>query len=393
MMDKKLCLVIDASNIKAGGGVTHICELLNASNPKKFGFDKVIIWSCYETLSKLPKKSWLILKSHSFLNRGILFRFLWLFFVKPFVLKKDNCSILFTPGGSEFSNFKPMVTMSQNLLPFDFHEAKRYGYGLTLIRFFLLRILQGYTFKKANGVIFLTKYAYDKVINQIGLLNGTIAIIPHGINDKFFYPPSKKKFFSDNDLKSNVSCKLLYVSVVEVYKHQWNIVDAVYELRKNGYNLTLTLVGSKGSGSKLLNNSIKRLNGDDDWLIIHESQAYEDIQTIYRNADIGIFASSCETYGQIVSESLAASLPLVCSSLSAMKEILGDNAYYFHPEKIDEIKEVILKLLYSSDLRKELAFNGFNIAKKLTWQNTADLTFDFLYQNYQKYSTKNKKHV
>ena len=145
-------------------------------------------------------------------------------------------------------------------------------------------------------------------------------------------------------------------------------------------------MGSRGSGSKLLDNSIKRLNGDDEWLTIHESQSYEDIQNIYRNADIGIFASSCETYGQIVSESLAASLPLICSSLSAMQEIIGSNAIYFHPEKIDEIKDAIMKLLFSSDLRKEFAFNGFNIAKKLTWQNTADLTFDFLHQNFQNYN-------
>ena len=61
-------------------------------------------------------------------------------------------------------------------------------------------------------------------------------IIPHGINTKFFYPPTNKKFFSDEDFKSNVSCKLLYVSAVEIYKHQWNIIDAVYELRKSGFN-------------------------------------------------------------------------------------------------------------------------------------------------------------
>ena len=386
MLNNKFCLAIDATNIKAGGGVTHICELLNAANPSNFGFYKVIIWSCSTTLSKLPKKDWLIPKSHIFLNHGIILRLLWLIFIKPFVLKKYSCSILFSPGGTDFSNFKPMVTMSQNLLPFELREAKRYGYGLTLIRFFILRILQGFTFKKANGVIFLTNYAYDIVINQIGRINASTAIIPHGINSKFFYPPSEKKFFSDHDLKSNVSCNLLYVSTVEVYKHQWNVVDAVYELRKNGYNLKLSIVGSKGSGSKLLDNAIKRLNGDDEWLTINNSQSYEDIQNIYKKADIGIFASSCETYGQIVSESLASSLPLLCSSLSSMKEITGSNTIYFHPEKIDEIQNAIIKLLVSSDLRKEFVLNGFKIAEKLTWQNTADLTFDFLYKNLQKFN-------
>ena len=377
-MDKiHRCLVIDATNIQAGGGVTHICELINASNPLNHGFNKVILWSSNSTLEKFPTKDWLELKSHPFLNFGLIFRFIWLFFIFPFALKKDKCSILFTPGGIDFSFFKPIVSMSQNLLPFEPLECKRYGWGFAYFRFIILKILQTKTFLHSNGIIFLTKFAQDVVIDSIGHIEGEKIIIPHGINSKFFFPPSARTYSTFREFDST-PCNLVYVSVVEIYKHQWNVVDAVNELRNSGWNLNLSLVGSRGSGSVLLDKCISRLNGDGSWLSVVESVDYREIQNVYKKANVGIFASSCETYGQIVTESMASSLPLVCSSLSSMKEILGENAYYFHPENIEEIKGSLLKLITSAESQEKFAINGNNIAKRLTWDNSAKLTFDFL---------------
>ena len=37
-------LDIDASNIRAGGGVTHLVELLTSANPPAYGFEQVTIW-------------------------------------------------------------------------------------------------------------------------------------------------------------------------------------------------------------------------------------------------------------------------------------------------------------------------------------------------------------
>ncbi len=36
---------IDASNLRGGGGgVTHLIQLLDATNPKKFNIEKIIVW-------------------------------------------------------------------------------------------------------------------------------------------------------------------------------------------------------------------------------------------------------------------------------------------------------------------------------------------------------------
>ena len=110
---------IDASNINQGGGVTHLSELLKYANPKLMGISKIILWSSSKTLNQLPEKSWLIKKNNFMIEGNFLFRVLWQIFILGFLLHKYNCNVLFIPGGSFMINFRPIITMNQNLHPFD----------------------------------------------------------------------------------------------------------------------------------------------------------------------------------------------------------------------------------------------------------------------------------
>ena len=50
---------IDASNIRSGGGVLHLKKLLSITDPKIYGFNKVVVWGAKGTLKTLKDRSWL----------------------------------------------------------------------------------------------------------------------------------------------------------------------------------------------------------------------------------------------------------------------------------------------------------------------------------------------
>ena len=50
---------IDATNIRIGGGVTHLLELLNGIDPKAMGVKEVVIWAGSKTLQNLPDCPWI----------------------------------------------------------------------------------------------------------------------------------------------------------------------------------------------------------------------------------------------------------------------------------------------------------------------------------------------
>ena len=95
VMDKstspKLIVGIDVTNLRGGGGVTHIIELLAAAKPYAHGISKIIIWGGSQTLDKLPDRAWLKKVNPPALNRGLLARTLWQRFALSAAARAEHC--------------------------------------------------------------------------------------------------------------------------------------------------------------------------------------------------------------------------------------------------------------------------------------------------------------
>lgn len=367
---------LDASNIREGGGVTHLTELLAAAEPNTHGFERVVVWSGAKTLAKIADRDWLIKIHDPLLDRGLVFRTLWQRFRLKRLAEQAGCEVLFVPGGSDSCGFKPQITMSRNLLPFEGAELRRVGWSMSVFRLLLLRLTQSRTFRKADGVIFLTRYARDVVLRATGPLPGQIAAIMHGIDPRFACPPRPQRKREEFD--KSAPCRILYVSKVSAYKHQWHVAEAVARLRGAGFHVTLDLIGPPGSGSPRLNATIMRLDPSGSFIRYHGAVPYEELHRYYANAEIGVFASSCEAFGQILTESMSAGLPIACSNRSAMPEILGDAGVYFDPENPADIAGSIRRLIESPELRLNKAALAYERSRQLSWKRCADETFGFI---------------
>ncbi len=364
---------IDATNIRSGGGITHLIELLNALKPKSLGVDRVVIWGCKNLLNAIEDKVWLDKYSPLLLNKGLLKRTFWQCFNLSKALRDVRCDVLLVPGGSYAGNFQPVVTVSQNILPFEMHELRRYGWTLFTLKLLLLRLTQSLSFKKADGVIFLSDYAYNQVLKVTGKLHAQTSIIPHGINHRFKKKPKKQRDIIDYDDVNPY--RVLYVSTIDQYKHQWHVARAVSILRQQGLPIVLDLVGSAYPPS------LKRLNAEimhQPWVRYHGSIAFNLLHEQYAKADLGLFASSCENMPNILLETMASGLPIACSNKGPMPEVLGDAGIFFDPEKPEQISRALLLLIKSPRLRAELAQESFARAQEYSWKHCANETFEFL---------------
>lgn len=367
---------IDASNIRAGGGVTHLVELLGAADPVASNITKVVVWGSRSTLCKIADREWLQKVEDPALERGILRRTFWQRFELSDSADAHNCDVLFVPGGNDVSKFASTVVMSQNMLPFEWHELFRFGISALTFRFVLLRFSQGRSFRNASGVIFLTTYARDGVVRVIGKMLGTDTVISHGLNSRFFLKPRRQRLFSEFTAES--PCRLVYVSIVHLYKHHWHVIEAVSRLRNEGIHVTLELVGPPASGTSRLKHALKTYDSGHEFVNYRGEVPYEELHKIYGSADVGIFASTCENLPNILLEKMAAGLPVACSNFGPMPEVLGSSGVYFSPEQPGEIADALRQLIFSADMRKRLAQDSYQKAQKYTWEECARQTFDFL---------------
>jgi glycosyltransferase involved in cell wall biosynthesis len=372
-----MILGIDASNIRGGGGVTHLIELLGLAEPGRSGFEKVVIWGGDKTLERISDKPWLKKVNHPALNQGLLRRTIWQRFYLSRHSEKEKCDVLFVPGGSYSGRFKPVVLMSQNLLPFELRESGRYKWSFLWIKFLLLRKVQSRSFKNANGVIFLTEYARDAVEKVTGKLQGKTCVIPHGISTRFMKSPKEQR--SINDYSESDPLRILYVSIVDQYKHQWNVVEAVHALRRLGFAVSLELVGpAYPPALDRLKRVMNSFDPDESWAHYIGSVSYDVLHRIYARADIGVFASTCENLPIILLETMGAGLPIACSGYGPMPEVLGDAGIYFDPEKPYELTSALGTLVASPELRAEKAAAGYQRCLRYNWPQSAEKTFDFL---------------
>ena len=372
-----MILGIDASNIRAGGGITHLVELLAAADPTEYGFDSVVIWAPISTLSLLEERSWLIKRSDPYLEQHFIYRTWWQYNHLDRVAQGCGCDLLFIPGGSFVTGFCPVVTMSQNLLPFEWRELLRYGISRATLRLIILRWMQSRSYRRAAGTIFLTRYARDVVLNTTGPLGGKTAIIPHGISQRFFHQPRGHRPVVEFGKDSPV--RLVYVSIINVYKHQWNVAEAVGKLRNEGFPVVLDLIGPANPVAlRRLMSVMRRIDPGGNILRYHGAVPHDELHSYYSMADIFVFASSCENMPNILLEGMASGLPIACSKNGPMPEILGKGGVYFDPESPASISMAIRSLLQSPGLRSEKAHIAYERAQNYSWKKCANETFEFL---------------
>ena len=372
-----MILGIDASNIRAGGGLTHLVELLRCSEAVPGDFGKIIVWGTVQTLRALPERNWLELVEVRQLDMSRASRMYWQWITLP-RLAAQKCDVLFVPGGSFSSHTIPVVTMSQNLLPFEMKEALRYGVSWVLLRILILRLVQGRSFRKADGVIFLTDYARKTVSNVVGSLRGQQAIIPHGINGRFFSHPKPQL---------NIDCysvekpfRLLYISIVDLYKHQWQVVEAVARLRTAGLPVELHLVGPfYPAAHRKLKRALKQSDCEGAFIHYHGPVPYQELNKFTNLADSAIFASTCENLPIILLEAMASGVPIACSSYGPMPEVLRGAGVYFDPENVDSLYQALAKLLGDAALREKLASLAHDYAREFSWGRCAGDTLKFLH--------------
>ncbi len=368
---------VDASNVRTGGGITHLTNLLASAHPEDYGISSVIVWGNRNILDRLPEQRWLEKVHAPCLERALPQRLWWQRFRLP-ALARARCDVLFSPGGNAPPGFAPLVTMSRNMLPFEWRELRRYGLSWMSLRLLLLRFGQARTFERAQGVIFLNHYA-QAAVRKVARIRGSVITVPHGVEERFRKAPRPQRPLLE--LSPERPLRLLYVSIIDFYKHQWVVADAVAALRGGGLPLVVDFVGAAyPAARRRFDAALARLDATGEFLRYRGFIPFEKLHALSDEADVFVFASSCENMPNILLEAMAAGFPIACARRGPMEEILGEAGVYFDPEDAASIEKALRALIEDAALRQRCAEAAYARARAYSWDRCARETFAFLQQ-------------
>ena len=371
-------LGIDASNLRQGGGITHLVELLRSFDPENSTIKKITIWCSAILKPMLPREDWLIIRTDIWLDKNCLYRFLGQQFFLSRLMQLAGCNVGFFPGGIiPIKMGLPAITMSQNMLPFNLQQAMLFRLSNSVFwKLLLLRLVQSVSFKRATGIIFLSQYAQVS-INKFLTLKAPQALIPHGVGARFLKSPREQR--PAHKICFGNPFKFIYISILMPYKHQIEVANAIGRLRQAGMPIACQFIGPAwGWYGDLFQKEIAKLDPQGEFLIYSGEMKHLALEAAYHLADGFIFASSCENLPNILIEAMSSGLPIACSNTSPMPEVLGEAGFYFQPDDPDSISACIRGMVERPQERLIKAKLAFNASRQYSWGSCSSATFRFI---------------
>jgi len=165
---------------------------------------------------------------------------------------------------------------------------------------------------------------------------------------------------------------IMYVGNAYPHKNLEALVLAYREIKNK--NLQLVLIGKEDYFySRLKRLAEKERIGN---VVFAGFVPDEELDFIYKNSLFYIFPSLYEGFGLPPLEAMAKGIPVAASDILCLKEILGENAFYFDASRKENIFKAITEFSENKELREKLARRGFELVKKYSWERMARETLE-----------------
>lgn len=95
----------------------------------------------------------------------------------------------------------------------------------------------------------------------------------------------------------------------------------------------------------------------------------DDLATAYASADVFVFPSDTDTFGQVVQEAMASALPVVAARAGGALDLIhhGQNGYLFTPGVVSDLRSRLREVLGSDERRLAQGTLGRAIAEQRSW--------------------------
>ena len=212
---------------------------------------------------------------------------------------------------------------------------------------------------RADLIIAVSHFTGRQVRELLGVEEAKVRVVYHGVR------PAAPSGTAREPM-------VLHVGAIQTRK---NIVRLIAAFEHMGTEWRLVLAGSHGYGAEEI---LAR---------IAESPARERIELtgfipdegrarLYDRAWMLVFPSLGEGFGMPVLEAMAAGVPVVCSSTTAVGEVAGAAAMLVDPEDEDDLHAAMQKVAHDPARREQLIAAGYARAASFPWEEAVRKTWN-----------------
>lgn len=351
------------SYLKSNGVDIRICKTKDKHpqyNPEQFGLNSDII-------STLPEAGF-------FEKRKALKKLIHNF--KPDIVHSVLFNANFLVRTVKF--FNTSFVHLESLVNHTYSENRLNEPGVTKLKLEVYRLLDGVTGFFGTNHFHPNGYSVaEHYQKKLFISSKKMTVVHRGRKSNDIQPTISKETFGIQDDK----LVLINVARQEYQKGQDVLIEAISLLPKSILEkIHLLIVGREGKSTSSLLKMIEDKNVESNITFLGHRT---DISSLLKISDIFVFPSRFEGLPGVLIEAESSGLPIICTHLSMMLEVVEENvnALTFEMDNSVQFAEMITKLVSDESLRKKFSENSKLIFNKKFQIEFVHLKMLDLYKN------------
>ena len=209
--------------------------------------------------------------------------------------------------------------------------------------------------------VFVNSEEYRQSWIKHGFDPAKLKILPRGLDTELFQPARRAPAFFEKFAARNGDVRLLYVGRISREKDLDVLAAAYRRLRDEGLPVQLFIVGH-GPYCEAFAKSLPEA-------FFTGYLAGNELATAYASADVFVFPSTTDTFGNVILEAQACGLPVVVSDSGGPKELVEDKTtgLITKSHDVDDFTRAIRSLVTDPALRKRMGESARNSVIDRSW--------------------------
>lgn len=286
----------------------------------------------------------------------------WELFGVANVRKKLKGDIVILPRGYA-SLLQPEydVIVIHDLIPFYYNENYPGVFNRVENTYVMKRLRS--SAKHCRKIITISEKSKEDIVSRFGISEEKISVIYNGQKPLHF----EKK---DGDLKPYA----VAVTSALPHKNAGGIVRSFQKYCEISENpVDLIVIGIGDVDAYELPDSIK-----EKITCYRFIQDEQEMYSIIANAKIFVFLSLVEGFGRPPIEAMQLEVPVICSNVSSLPEVVGNAAALVDPQNPEEVALEMDELVNDERKRQDLVEKGLENVKRFSWERLSALYWEVI---------------
>jgi glycosyltransferase involved in cell wall biosynthesis len=213
--------------------------------------------------------------------------------------------------------------------------------------------------------VFVNSEEYRRSWITRGFAPEKLKILPRGLDTTLFTPERRDPSFWEKFGERNGAVRLLYVGRISKEKDLDVLAQAYRQLRGEGLPVQLYVVG-EGPYQESLNNTLPEA-------VFPGYLRGTELATAYASADIFVFPSTTDTFGNVVIEAQASGIPVIVSDTGGPKELVEENVNGLVTKSHDaaDLTRAIRELVTDDNKRAQMSRQARQAVIDRSWPQAA----------------------